>query len=53
MSRKDFMLIEKMSVLDKIKAQPHNSVCELEKSIGTSKSVISKLGKSKKAICEQ
>lgn len=31
MSRNDLMVIEKVSVLDKIKVQPRNSVCELEK----------------------
>lgn len=37
--------------MDKIKAQPHNaSVCELEKLLGVSKSVISRLKKNEKAI---
>ena len=37
MSRKDLTMFEKISLLDKIKAQPHNtSVRELEKLIGTS-----------------
>jgi len=37
MSRKDLTLIEKMSILDKIKAQSHNtSLRELEKLISTS-----------------
>jgi len=51
---KDLTLIENISVLDKIKAQPHNtSLCELEKLIGTSKSVLSRLKNNEIAIREQ
>ncbi|KAL4121508.1 hypothetical protein QTP88_014006 [Uroleucon formosanum] len=54
MSRKDLTLIEKISILDKIKAQPHNtSLRELEKLIGTSKSVLSRLKNNEIAIREQ
>ncbi|VVC24315.1 DNA binding HTH domain, Psq-type [Cinara cedri] len=52
MSRKDLTLVEKISILDKIKAQPH-SLRELEKLIGTSKSVLSRLKNNEKAIREQ
>ncbi|VVC29246.1 DDE superfamily endonuclease domain,Homeobox domain-like,HTH CenpB-type DNA-binding domain [Cinara cedri] len=54
MSRKDLMLIEKISNLDKIKAQSHSSsLRELEKIIGTFKSVLSRLKNNEKAIREQ
>ncbi|CAI6365749.1 unnamed protein product [Macrosiphum euphorbiae] len=53
MSRKDLTLIEKMSILDKIKAQPHNSLRELEKLIDTSKSVLNRLKNNEIAIREQ
>lgn len=54
MSCKDLTLNEKISVLDKIKAQFHNtSTHELEKLISTSKSVISQLGKNEEAISEK
>lgn len=55
MSRKDLTLIEKISILDKIKAQAHNntSLRELEKLIGTSKSVLNRLKNNEIAIREQ
>lgn len=53
MSRKDLTLIEKISILDKIKAQPHTSLRELEKLIGTSKSVLNRLKNNEIAIREQ
>jgi len=54
MSRKDLTLGEKMSILDKIKAQPHNtSLRELDKLISTSISVLSRLKNNEKAIREQ
>ncbi|VVC30453.1 Homeobox domain-like,HTH CenpB-type DNA-binding domain [Cinara cedri] len=54
MSHKDLTLIEKISNLNKIKAQPHFSgLRELEKIIGTSKSVLSRLKNNKKAIQKQ
>lgn len=54
MSRKDLTLIEKISLLDKIKTQPHNTINrELEKLLGTSKLVISRLKINEKAIREQ
>jgi len=47
-------VFEKISILDKIKAQPHNtSLRELEKFIGTSTSVLSRLKNNVKAIREQ
>jgi len=54
MSCKDLTLIEKISILDKIKTQPRNtSLRELEKSIGTSKSVLSRLKNNEIAIRKQ
>ena len=53
MSRKDLTLIEKISILDKIKAQPHTSLRELEKLIGTSKSALNRLKNNEIAIREQ
>jgi hypothetical protein len=54
MSRKDLTLIENISILEKIKAQPHStSLRELEKIIGTSKSVLSRLKNNEKDIREQ
>lgn len=54
MSCKDLTLIENIFILNKIKAQPHNtSLHELEKLIGTSKSVLCRLKNNKKAIREQ
>ncbi|VVC31378.1 Homeobox domain-like,HTH CenpB-type DNA-binding domain [Cinara cedri] len=52
MSRKDLTSVEKISILDKIKAQPH-SLRELEKLIGTFKSVLNRLKNNEKTIREQ
>jgi hypothetical protein len=54
MSRKYLTLIEKISILEKIKAQPHStSLHELEKIIDTSKLVLSRLKNNEKTIREQ
>jgi hypothetical protein len=53
MSRKKLTLIEKNFILNKMKAQLHNtSLRELKKLIGTSKSILSRFKNNKKAIPE-
>jgi len=54
MYRKDLTLIENIFVLDKIKAQAHNTrLRELDKLIGTSKTILIRLENSEKSIREQ
>jgi hypothetical protein len=53
MFRKDLTLIENISILNKIKARPHNTILhELNKLIGMFKSVLSQLENNEKAIRE-